>query len=123
MSKGKQPHSGTKERGALLTIWLILMILDSIFSSYLIYYLRQQQQMSSPAWIWTLLVAVAAAKIVAAVGIWFWRKWGLWLYAISVAGGIVAGLALTASQLIVFHDVIPLLITGYLVKDKRPYFE
>ena len=37
--------------------------------------------------------------------------------------GIAVGLVLTRTQLIVFHDIIPLVILGYLVKDKQKWFD
>ena len=45
------------------------------------------------------------------------------IYAISTVLGIAIGLVLTRSQLWDFHDILPLVILGYLIKDKRGYFE
>jgi len=111
-----------KERGTLLSIWLILIALHGLFISYLLFYLRQQQGESSPSWVWAILLILALGKIVSVVGIWFWKQWGLVLYTVVVLVGIVVGLLLTGTQLIVFHDIIPFVITGFLVKDKRAYF-
>ncbi|NIV37003.1 MAG: hypothetical protein GWN58_48495, partial [Anaerolineae bacterium] len=61
--------------------------------------------------------------IVAAIGAWNWKRWGLWLYAISTVAGIAVGLVLTRTQLIVFHDIVPLVILGWLVKDKHQWFD
>ena len=69
------------------------------------------------------LFALAIADIVAAVAIWYWKKWGLRLYAISTVIGIAAGLILTASQLVVFHDIIPLAVLGYVIKDRWGDFD
>lgn len=109
--------SSTRERSCWLSGWLILILLHGILASLLILYLRQQRADPSPAWILLILFALALADIVAAIAIWYWKRWGLVLYAVSTVIGIVVGLVLTASQLIVFHDIIPLAILGYLVKD------
>jgi hypothetical protein len=106
-----------------LSAWLILIMIHGVFASALIWYLRTQRDLSSPWWVWTTLFVTALADIVAAIGIWNWKRWGLRVYAISTAAGIAAGLVLTASQLIVFHDIIPLAILGWLVKDKWDYFQ
>lgn len=122
MTKHKQDPATPKERGTWLSLWLILIMLHGIFASGLIWYLRSQRSDPSPSWILAILFLLAVADIVAALAAWNWKKWGLWLYALSTAIGIVIGLVLTASQLVVFHDIIPLAILGYLVRDKRDQF-
>jgi hypothetical protein len=122
MTKHRQDPVAPKERGTWLSLWLILIMLHGIFASGLIWYLRSQRSDPSPSWILAILFLLAIADIVAALAAWNWKKWGLWLYALSTAIGIVIGLVLTASQLIVFHDIIPLAILGYLVRDKRDQF-
>jgi hypothetical protein len=121
MAKHKE-NAAPKERGTWLSLWLILILLHGLLASGLIWYLRSQRNDPSPSWVLIILFLLALADIVAALAAWNWKKWGLWLYAISTAVGIVIGLILTASQLIVFHDIIPLVILGFLVRDKRDYF-
>jgi len=119
--RGSQPVP--KDRGWMLSVWLVLMAIHGVVFSYLIYYLRQDQGWNSPAWMMATLFILSLAKVVAAVGMWFWKKWGLTLYIIAVVVGMAVGLMLTGTQLIVFHDVILLVITGFLIKDKRNYFD
>lgn len=118
MTKRKPARTAPKERGTWLSLWLIVILLHGILASGLIWYLRAQRNDPSPSWVLIILFVLAIADIVAALAAWNWRKWGLWLYAISTVVGIVVGLVLTASQLIVFHDIVPLAILGYLVRDK-----
>jgi uncharacterized membrane protein AbrB (regulator of aidB expression) len=120
MSKKAKPVK--KERGTWLSFWLMLIMVHGVFSAFLVWYLRVQQGESSPAWILAILFALALADIVGAIAAWHWKKWGLWLYAGSVAVGIAVGLVLSRSQLIVFHDIVPLVILGYLIRDKRDDF-
>jgi hypothetical protein len=115
-------HASQKERGTWLSIWLILIMIHGVIAAGLIWYLRTEGGLGSPWWVFALLFVLAIADIVAAIAAWNWKKWGLQLYALSTVVGIVIGLVLTASQLIVFHDIIPLAILGYLIKDKRSYF-
>ncbi|MGD9147575.1 MAG: hypothetical protein PVI80_18550 [Anaerolineae bacterium] len=123
MTRSKKKQAPVKERGTWLSIWLIFIMLHGILASVLIWYLRNQGGDSSPAWILAVLFVMAIVDIVAAILVWNWKRWGLWLYAISTIVGIVIGLVLTRSQLWVFHDIIPLVILGFLVKDKQSYFD
>ena len=120
MSKSK-PQA--KERGTWLSIWLIFIMVHGIIATILIGYLQQQEQITRFPWALPVLVALSLADIVAGIATWYWKKWGLTLYAISTVVSIVVGLIVTASQLIVFHDIIPLVILGYLVKDKMKLFD
>ena len=123
MTTGKRARANTRERGGWLSAWLILIILQGIFYSFLILYLRQRRSDPSPAWILIILFALSIADVVGAIATWHWKRWGFQLYALSTAVGIAVGLLLTGSQLIVFHDIIPLAILGYLLKDKWSFFE
>jgi hypothetical protein len=98
-------------------------MLHGVLASVLIWYLAGTDQVTKFPWTLPALFLLSLADIVAGITIWNWKKWGLWLYAISVAVGIAVGLVLTATQLIVFHEVIFLAILGYLVKDKMQYFD
>ena len=123
MTKSKKKQAPGKERGTWLSIWLIFIMLHGILASVLIWYLRNQGGDSSPAWVLAVLFVMAIVDVVAAILVWNWKRWGLWLYGISTVVGIVIGLVLTRSQLWVFHDIIPLVILGFLVKDKQSYFD
>lgn len=117
----KKNNTAPRERGCWLSGWLILMILHGVLSSALIYYQAKLPGANSPGWLGVLFL-VAIADIVAAIAIWYWQRWGLILYAIATVVSIAVGLILTRTQLWVFHEIIPLAILGYLVKDKWAYF-
>lgn len=117
----KKNNTTPRERGCWLSGWLILMILHGVLSSALIYYQATLPGANSPGWLGVLFL-VAIADIVAAIAIWYWQRWGLILYAIATVVSIAVGLILTRTQLWVFHEIIPLAILGYLVKDKWAYF-
>lgn len=123
MTKKKNAGQVTRERGTWLSLWLILIAVHGLFAAGLIWYLRAQSSESSPSWMLAILFVLGIADIVAAIAAWFWKKWGLWLYTVSTVVGIAVGLVLTRSQLIVFHDIIPLAILGWLIKDKRKWFD
>jgi len=117
----KQPPV-KKQRGGWLTAWLVLMMIHGIFAAFLVLYLREQKDGVSAVWVLLVLFALAVAHIVAALAIWEWKRWGLIVYAAAVIVSMVVGLILTHTQLWVFHEILPLVILGYLVKDKLPAF-
>jgi len=69
-----------------------------------------------------LLIFVAIADIVALFGIWVWKKWGWYLLIASTISSIILGLIATATQLIVFHDVLPLVILGWVYRGRLDKF-
>lgn len=122
MSRSTKGKSKKKEHGTWLTAWLVFIAAQSVLYAFLILYLRQQRSEPSPVWVLAVLFALALADIVAVIAIWKWKKWGLQLFAVSTVVSIVVGLMLTGSQLVVFHDIIPLAILGYLIKDRWSQF-
>lgn len=123
MTKKKQSAKPAKTRGGWLSAWLVLMMIHGLFSAFLVLYLREQNEGVSAPWVLGILFLLAVAHIIATLAIWEWKRWGLLLYSGTVAVSIAVGLVLTASQLWVFHEILPLAILGYLIKDKRPLFE
>jgi ABC-type multidrug transport system permease subunit len=112
-----------KEHGGWLAAWMVLALLQSIFYTFLILYLRGDRPDPAPWWVWLLVFLVSLAEIVAIVAIWGWKKWGITVYIITTLAGIVVGLLLTGTQLAVFHGILPLAIFGYLIRNKRNLFD
>jgi hypothetical protein len=110
-----------KERGAVLTIALIVIVIHSIVAAYMYSTLKLAPEIQRPAII-TLTVIHFLANIVAVGGIFYWKKWGLQLYAASALIGIIAG-TLAAGLIAIFYLILPLVILGYIVRSKRPYFD
>jgi uncharacterized membrane protein YidH (DUF202 family) len=111
-----------KEHGVWLSAFLIFAALQAILYSFLILYLRAENNESSPAWVYLVVFLVSLAHLVAVYGIWRWKKWGIQLYVVATLVGVAVGLLLTGTQLAVFHGIIFLAILGYLIKDRRPQF-
>ncbi|MEA3336166.1 MAG: hypothetical protein U9R25_09680 [Chloroflexota bacterium] len=132
MSREK-PHSKAdhetqeieKERGGWLSAILILIAIQGVFSSILMFSLRKNPGEPAAPWLWAAIVLLALADIVAVLGMWNWKKWGLYLYAVSIIAGIAIGLVVYRTQLIVFHDIVLPAILAYILTrgDKWDYFE
>jgi len=112
-----------KQRNLLLTIALILVILHAILVLGLFWFgAPETQRVVGSIALW-LTVLSALGDVVAAVAMWFWKKWGIYLYGIAtIAGGIGAMLA-TGSMLFFFGAILPAIIVLYIVAMQRNKFE
>jgi hypothetical protein len=108
-----------KEHGVLLTIALVIMAIHGIIAAYLYYSAAPEVQRP---WIISMMVVHSLANIAAAVGIFYWKKWGLYIYAASTILALVAGL-LSVGMWSVFYMVLPFVIVGWLLRSKWDYFD
>jgi len=115
--KKEQPVK--KVHGALLTIVLIIMAVHGIFAAYLYSSAAPETQRQ---WVISLMVFHSLADIVAAVGIFYWKKWALYLYAASTIAALVAGLV-SVGAWSTFYMVLPLVILGWILRSKMQYFD
>jgi hypothetical protein len=123
-----------KERGFWLTFALVIMILFGIAAA--IFYISAKAGVKGtyPGVITiadpqtthtialTLMIVHNLANIVAAAGIWFWKKWALYVLAVSAILALVAGL-ITVGAWSVFYMVLPVVIVGWLLRTKWNFFE
>lgn len=110
-----------KERGAFVTIVLVLMALHGIFATYFYYTVRTQEADLNRPMLLTLMVLHSLANVIAAVGIWYWKKWALYVYAASTIVALVVGL-LAVGAWSIFYMVLPFAIVGWALRTKWDYF-
>ena len=110
-----------KERGVLLTIALVIMAVHGIIAAFMYNSMSTAPEVQRP-WIISMMVVHSLANIAAAIGIFYWKKWGLYVYAASTVIALVAGL-LSVGIWSVFYMVLPLAIVGWLLRSKWGYFE
>jgi hypothetical protein len=120
-SSKKKAQVKKKEHGAVLTIILILMAVHGIAAAYLYSTMSSAPEVQRP-WIIGMMVVHSVANIVAAAGIYYWKKWGLYLYGASTILALVAGL-ISIGIWSVFYMVLPLAIVGWVLRSKWGYFE
>jgi hypothetical protein len=108
-----------KQHGAVLTGALVLMAVHGIFAAYL--YSTGAPEANRP-WIISLMVLHFLLNIVAAVAIFYWKKWGLYIYAASAILALVMGL-ISVGVWSVFYMILPLAILGWILRSKMQYFE
>jgi hypothetical protein len=83
LQERKKQRQDPQRTWHLLTIALVIVALHGIFATYLYYTLRTQEAYLERPWILGLMVVHSALNVVAAVGIWYWKKWALYVYAVS----------------------------------------
>jgi len=116
MAKKEKTHH--KHRGFWASFWLIIFGLQSILYIFLIYdWLNQTDTIPKP-YLLGGLILVALADLIGLAGIWFWKKWGWYLFAISSIGSVVLGLISTGTGLIAINKILPFVILGWVYKDK-----
>ena len=111
-----------RTRGAVLTIWLILLVFQSILAVILVLDLTKQPEDPSRPYIVGALFVISAVKLVGVLGIWLWKKWGLFCYASALVGISIIGLILTGNMGILFFELLPIAITGWLIREKLAHF-
>ena len=109
------------ERGTILTVLLVIMVIHGIFATILYYNLRVDETYITRPWLLTLMVVHSLANAIAALGIWKWKMWGWQLYIASTVLSLVVGL-LTVGIWSVFYMVLPLAIVGWALRTKWKNF-
>ncbi len=111
------------ERGTGLTIWLALLVFQSVLGIVLIMDLTNRPEDPSRPYLLAALFVLSAVKLGGLLGIWLWKRWGLYAYAGTEVGIAILGLALTGTALMVFYELLPVAITGWLLREKMQYFQ
>jgi cell division protein FtsW (lipid II flippase) len=121
----KGQKAPVKTRGTLLTIALVVIVLHGLAAA--VFYAAARQDALSTAyvsrpWLIALMSLHFLLNVVAAVGIWFWKKWAIYIYAASTILAVVVGL-LSIGIWSIFYMVLPFVILGWLLRTKWDYFK
>lgn len=123
----KQQEKGHKkvhhQRGCGLTGFLILVIILSMGRSLLYYYMLKQDYERDLVWVLPVLFIISLASLISGIGMWNWKRWGIYLYTGSALVSIAAGLILTGSIFVVFYELLPITILGTILGKTSKYFE
>jgi len=117
-----QAKAHKPQRGTLLTIALVLVVLHGIFVFAVYWATIGNMGREAAPWTLTVLGLAAAADVIAGIAMWFWKKWGMYLYFIATAVKTVVTLAMTGSLMMVFAGLLPMIIVGYIIKPHLKHF-
>jgi hypothetical protein len=121
----KKGKNVSKTRGTVLSVLLVLIFLHALLATAVVYSTLKEQYAAETSWVLPVMGLVSLASIVAAVGMWYWKKWAITLYAVTSVIAMVIHLMLTGSLLVVFYDLLPVVILVYVIdlQSKRKLFE
>lgn len=123
-TKGKQ-RKVKRERSIWLTLAIVFVVLHSVLVLGIIYGNNLLTGADlPPTWFILSLIGAEIVDIVAAYGLWTWKKWGLTLYLVGTVIVIVLGILATgAAMMWSFSRIVPFAIVGYIVRSQWEMFE
>ena len=121
MSKSKAKSAPRPpERGTWLTVALVVVILHNLVMTG-VYWSTQRMALNSSL-VLSLLVLASVAGVVAGIAMWYWKRWGILVYAAAAVVGAVVALLLTGSLTMMFGAIIPPIIVGYILRPRLQHF-
>ena len=113
-----------KIRGTWLTIALVVIILHGLLAAVYYAVAKVSSAYLDRPWLISLMVVHFLANVIAAIGIWYWKKWGVYIYIGSTILAVIVGLITTGLGMYsVFYFALPLIIVGWLLRTKWDYFK
>jgi hypothetical protein len=123
MSKAISQAKTAKRRSTLLTIALIIVILHGILLAAVYWtVLPDTQRTLGNLAVWSMLLA-SAGDVVAGIAMWFWKRWGIYLYGVAAIVGAAVALLASGDLILVFGALLPPIIVLYIVMTQRDKFE
>lgn len=122
-SKASAKKAPTKHRNTLLTIALVVVILHGIFMAAVFWTVRGSADSTYAQLASWMMALSAVADIVAAAAMWFWKKWGIYLYGVAAVVHAIATVMATGDLLLIFGALLPPIIVLYIVMTQRDKFE
>ena len=119
----KHKHAHKKERGTLLSILLILVIVNGVILTLLSISEKNARDEITDPIIVALFIISAIAHAVAGIALWRWKQWGLYLYLAAAILTGALGLINTGSLVVFFGAVLPFAIVGYVIAQKWRMFD
>jgi hypothetical protein len=133
---GKKNNSNSKKNGSAskttaertrkpyLTAALVLILVINIGLTLLLFNERRVLEMSFAQVPWQAwaMILTSIANVVAAAALWYWKRWGLYVY---LGSALVSALVLVLAGMIGvgFGALAPALIVGYLFSLNWKQFE
>ena len=104
-----------------MTVAIVLIVLHGLVAAYAYNAYRLDTAYLSKPWVSGLMAVHSLANVIAALGIFWWKKWGLYIYAGSTVLAVVLGL-ITIGIWSLFYFVLPAVIVGWILRTKWDYF-
>jgi hypothetical protein len=105
--------------GNLLTAAIVIMAIHGVFNTVALLLIRKSEYYNPPPWLWVAAFAVGIATVVAAVALWYWKRWGLYLYLAAAIASAVIGVITFPTFGIAFYNLIPVAILGWILNSQK----
>lgn len=123
MSKAKSKRRPPRQRNIFLTILLIWVAVHGvIITAITIAEKNSRDEVTHPV-MWTLFILASAADVVAAYGLWRWKKWGFYLYFGATLVTMFLAVINTGSLLAIMATLLPFAVVGYAARLQWNLFE
>ncbi len=123
MSKTKPAPKPTKHRNTWLTVALVIVFLHGILMAAIFWTVRPDVEKT---WgniaVWIMILS-AVGDIVAAVAMWLWKRWGIYLYGLAAIGSAIVAVMASGDLFLLFGALLPAIIVLYIVMMQRDKFE
>ena len=123
MSKTKTAPKPTKHRNTWLTVALVIVFLHGILMAAIFWTVRPDVEKT---WgniaVWIMILS-AVGDIVAAVAMWLWKRWGIYLYGLAAIGSAIVAVMASGDLFLLFGALLPAIIVLYIVMMQRDKFE
>jgi hypothetical protein len=107
-----------KVRGGWLTAMLIIIAIHAVFTAVLLIAYHKDPGVSRTI-LWSGAIIAALLEIGSAVAMWFWKKWGIYLFIATTLAAIGFGLVVYPSMLVAFHGIVPLGLLGLILTNQK----
>lgn len=118
-----QAKTSKPQRGTLLTIALVLIILHGLFMVAVYWTTIGNIGREVAGWPLIVMGLTALASVIAGFGMWGWKRWGIYLYVIAAVVSTIIGVLITGSLTMVFAGLLPMIIVGYILLPRMKHFD
>jgi peptidoglycan/LPS O-acetylase OafA/YrhL len=122
-TKAQPAKAQPKHRSTLLAIAIVAVILYGIIMAAVYWTVAPDTERAlTSISVWVAFLA-SAAQVVAGVALWFWKKWGIYLFGISAAATAAVTVLVTGDLFLLFGSLLPAVIVLYIIMTHREKFE
>ena len=123
ISSSKGSKQASKHRSTLLTVALVIVILHGILMAAMYWTVLPDAQRTLGNIALLGMFGAAAATVVAGVAMWFWKRWGIYLYGVASVVEAVIALLASGSIFLLFGALLPAIVVLYIVMAEKEKFE
>lgn len=112
-----------KQRTTLLTLALIIIFLHGLLMFAIFWTVRPETERTwANIAVWLMLFS-AAGDMVAAAAMWYWKRWGIYLYGVAAVAAAIVAVMASGDLFLLFGALLPAIIVLYIVAMQRNQFE